>query len=101
MTLELARNALANIHIWTHGEGKGTYSARILHDCLLSLAGTGQVSLSSLSVLDAQRRAWLAEVVFGLEYFKRHELLSAAGIIEEPIITVRSQETQGEHFSKL
>jgi hypothetical protein len=41
-----------------------------------------------LSVLDAQHRAWLAEVVFGLEHLKRHELLSAAGVIEDPLITL-------------
>ena len=90
MTANQVHSALARIHIWTHGEGKGTYSARVLNDCLVSLAGERDVSLSSLSVLDRQHRVWLAEVVFGLEHLKRHELLSAAGVIEDPLIRTLS-----------
>ncbi len=83
-----AHIALAYLHLWTHGEGRGTYSARVLNDCLLSLAGEQEVDLSSMSVLDQQQRTWLAEVIFGLEHLKRSELKSAAGVIEDPIILI-------------
>ena len=74
--------ALAHIHIWIYGEGEGTYSARILKDALLSLAGREQMRLSSLQTLDTTRRTWLAEVIFGLHHITTVELLSAAGVSE-------------------
>ncbi len=80
-----AHIALAHLHIWIFGEGAGTYSARVLRDCLLSLAGKQDVKLSSLEILASQQRVWLSEVIFGLHYLKRDEILSAAGIVENSI----------------
>ena len=71
-----------------HGEGDGTYSARILKDTLLSLAGKQQMRLSSLQALDATRRTWISEVIFGLHHITNAELLSAAGVHEDAMDAV-------------
>ena len=74
-----AHIALTHIQVWICGEGVGTYSARILSETLLSLAGKREVRLSSLQALDNTRRTWIAEVVFGLHHLTNTELLAAAG----------------------
>jgi len=86
-----AHISLALIHIWIYGDGKGTYSARILKDCLLSLAGKQEVRLSSLQALDDRRRIWISDVIFGLDKLSDRELLSAAG---EPVLEPTSSEAQ-------
>ena len=74
-----AHISLALIHIWIFGDGQGTYSARILKDCLLSLAGKQEIRLSSLQALDDRRRIWISDIIFGLDKLTDDELLSAAG----------------------
>ena len=78
-----AHVALAHIHIWIYGEGAGTYSAHILRDALLSLAGKQELRLSSFQALDATRRTWISEIIFGLHHLSNAELLSAAGVAED------------------
>lgn len=80
-----AHIALAHIHMWMYGDGAGTYSARILKDALLSLAGKQQMRLSSLQALDGTRRTWISEVIFGLHHITTAELLSAAGECEDAL----------------
>lgn len=81
-----AHISLALIHIWIYGDGEGTYSAHILKDCLLSLAGKQEIRLSSLQALDDRRRIWVSDVIFGLDKLTDKELLTAAGeTISEPI----------------
>ncbi len=74
-----AHISLALIHVWIFSEGKGTYSARVLRECLLSLAGKKEVRLSSLQALDNPRRIWISDIIFGLDNLTDEELLSAAG----------------------
>ena len=74
-----AHISLALIHIWIYGDGKGTYSAHILKDCLLSLAGKQEIRLSSLQALDDRRRIWISDIIFGLDKLTDQELLAAAG----------------------